>query len=179
LSETYVITKFKEIFTPFVFTLADGVASNPVPWRVLNEVAEKTKVAKRGTGDLGSGSSFEEDCDHVVDSPAPNALVSDRATDLLRTRVRRLNSELERSFGKPPDGRSWLVSVKGTGMRLNGSIRWSVNEDLKKLLKRSSVYTHNTDPTILAEVQSGYEQKSQARKKAHRSNTEGEEPSAT
>jgi hypothetical protein len=99
------------------------------------------------------------------------------ATANLRSKVRRLNKRLQKSFGYPPDGGHYIESDKAAqGYRLNQSVTWSLDKKLKKLFTSRSVYSHSTDPHIIAECQPTKGQKLPARTRKPKPKGEDDDP---
>jgi hypothetical protein len=76
----------------------------------------------------------------------------DKASDPVRRKLHEFNARAINGLGKPPKGSRWIESRKKEGAYLNPSLTWSLSEKLTRLFD-NSVYSHATDPGILAESQ--------------------------
>jgi hypothetical protein len=74
------------------------------------------------------------------------------ASGVLRTAMNELRKALD-DWGKPQDGRRWLLTKKGEGLWLNESVKWTVAPEVAKdLTERKSPWVSATDPVKMAET---------------------------
>ena len=73
-----------------------------------------------------------------------------KSSDRLRKALSKLNSDLEKQLGMPPDGAKWFVTVRGYGAHLNKSIQWSIDDRARSALR--SVYAVNVDPHTMEQT---------------------------
>ena len=85
------------------------------------------------------------------------------ASNTLRQTLARLNTSVRKELGLPWEADDLFETVRGKGVRLSPSVRWSVSKELDRLLRASRCPRATRDPGVVAASLPGRGQRLPAR----------------